>query len=232
MLLLLSVLVVSVLIGLIAGGRLGRLFEVKLSWWPLLPVALALQFVPVPDGSSGRWVALGALLASYALLVSVAVCNIRRAGFPLILAGLLLNALVIGLNGGMPVSYEAVFASGQPEVAEELKAGDLSGFKHKLAEEGGVLLPFLSDVIPVGTPFHLVVSAGDIVFYAGIAWFVVGAMRSPSGPRRRAAGGSPGASRPEPERDSAEETQAGVPEAQGPPPEGQNRSAGASSPGS
>ncbi len=187
MLLLLSVLVVSVFAGLIAGGRPARLFDVKLSWWPLLPIALALQFVPVPEGPSGRWVALGALLASYALLVSVAVCNIRRAGFPLILAGLLLNAVVVVANGGMPVSYEAVVASGQPEVAEELKAGELGEFKHKLAEEEGVFLPFLADVIPVGRPFRQVVSAGDIVFYAGIAWFVIGAMRSPSGPPRAGA---------------------------------------------
>ena len=38
--------------------------------------------------------------------------------------------------------------------------------KHHLADESDVLLP-LADVIPVGSPFNIVVSAGDVVSYVG-----------------------------------------------------------------
>lgn len=176
MLLLLAILLGSVVAGLLLGGSLSRLGTIKLGWWPLIFVALAFQVAPVPSGPNARYIEMGLLLGSYALLLSVASCNIRKAGFALITVGLLMNVAVIALNGGMPVSRTAVIAAGgDGEVITDLDEGTDGDPKHQLVSDD-TKLTLLADVIPVGSPFSVVVSAGDLVFYAGMAWFVMATM--------------------------------------------------------
>lgn len=170
----------ALLTGLMTGGRLRRLESVRIRWWWLAIAGLALQIIPIPD----RWTGAGfaSLMASYALLIVVAWANLRLAGFSMILVGVAMNALAIGLNGAMPVTDEALEASGQAAAISELAKGEPA--KHKLADEGDLLLP-LADVIPVPKPFGEVLSAGDLVAYSGIAWFLFAAMRGGADLRRK-----------------------------------------------
>jgi hypothetical protein len=65
----------------------------------------------------------------------------------------------------MPVSPDALIAAGgEGVIAIE------DGAKHHLMSEDDVLRP-LADVVPVPPPFGLVLSIGDVLLYAGMAWW-------------------------------------------------------------
>jgi hypothetical protein len=113
-------------------------------------------------------------MASFALLFAFAALNVRNPGFPLILVGLCLNALVIGVNHGMPVQRQALITSGQGSTLHLLARE--GGAKHHLAGPDDRLM-LLGDVIPVPKPVGQVISVGDVATYAGVMWFVVASMR-------------------------------------------------------
>jgi uncharacterized protein DUF5317 len=169
----------GILIGLLSGGRLRNLAELRLRWWPLALLGLILQLIPVPsmDGQVDRWIAASLLAASYAVLLVFVAANIRLPGFPIVALGFALNLLVISVNGGMPVSDHALheaYGSGYADMKRALIEN--GGAKHHLAGPGDVLRP-LSDVIPVGKPVRLVFSVGDLLFFAGVMWLLVAATR-------------------------------------------------------
>jgi hypothetical protein len=169
-----SVVVAGVALGYAFGGRARNLETLRLRWWGLAPVGLVMQLAPTPvEGHGGHLLALSLLLASYVVLLAFAAKNLRLAGFPLIAAGLVLNGLVISLNGGMPVTEGALRASGQGGLLHDLVLH--GGAKHHLAHDETFL--FLGDVIPVPQPIGQVVSAGDVLVYAGMLWLLVAAMR-------------------------------------------------------
>jgi hypothetical protein len=186
---LLGVLLAAVILGYLFRGRLRNVEAVKLRWWGLAPVGLALQLVPIPGTTHGqRVVTVSLLIASYPVLMLFTIKNIRLAGFALITFGLALNLTVIAANQGMPVTKHALIASGQGDVLGELQKEP--GAKHFLARPGDVVLEPLADVIPVGDPIDQVLSVGDIFIYTGVVWFVVAAMRGRpvlSAPKRRVA---------------------------------------------
>jgi hypothetical protein len=79
--------------------------------------------------------------------------------------GLLMNLAVVALNGGMPVSLDAVRAAGADGV---IVIED--GAKHHVMTSADTLQP-LADVIPVPAPFGVVLSIGDVLLYGGMAWW-------------------------------------------------------------
>ncbi len=159
----------AVLLGYLAGGRLGHLGAARFRW-PFVGLAgIALQFAPF-GGTPGYLL----LLASFVMLFMAAGVNRRLPGFVLVLVGLWLNLLVITVDHGMPVTMHALKASGQQGTLDELTAHP--GAKHHLATSTDVLLP-LADRIPVGSPVHQAVSLGDLLVHAGVIWFVVRRMR-------------------------------------------------------
>jgi hypothetical protein len=184
---LLGILAVAVLLGYVFGGRLRNVEGLRLRWWGLAPLGLAMQLVPIAGDTHGqRVVTVSLLIASYPVLMLFAVLNLRLAGFALILVGLAMNLTVIAANQGMPVTRNALIKSGQGDVLGELQKHP--GAKHFLARPGDVVLEPLADVIPLGDPVDQVVSAGDLVVYAGVIWLIVEAMRGRpvlSAPRRR-----------------------------------------------
>jgi hypothetical protein len=112
-------------------------------------------------------------------LAALAFClrNIRLSGVPLITLGLLSNALVVALNGAMPVSIDAAARANVPIAA--IAAGDDA--RHSIAGRGTALRT-LGDDIPLPVPWRPeVVSPGDALIAAGIGEFVLLGMR----PRRR-----------------------------------------------
>lgn len=107
------------------------------------------------------------VVLSMALIAAFLFLNRARSGFPLALAGLALNGIVIALNGAMPVSAPAMQVVG----TAELPPGDL---RHALAT-GDTVLPWLGDVIRVG---ERLVSIGDILMLGGLVWFLAATARS------------------------------------------------------
>lgn len=170
--LILGAIVLAIAIGFVIGGNLRNLSHVQIRWPALALVGLALQLIPVDANADA--LGFGLLMLSYALLLTFAALNVRSAGFPLILVGLLLNALVIGVNHGMPVDRHALIASGQANTLRALV--NEGGAKHHLATADDRLM-FLGDVIAVPEPAGQVVSVGDVFTYLGVIWFVLGGMR-------------------------------------------------------
>lgn len=160
------VLALAVLAGITAGGSVRFLEHIRVHWWGLAPIALVLQSFPLPVGSAERaGLAAASLVASYVLLLAVVAVNRRVPGAALMATGLMMNLAVVALNGGMPVSRDAMLAAGADGaiVIED-------GAKHHLMTEADVLRP-LADVIPVGPPFGVVLSFGDVLLYGGMAWW-------------------------------------------------------------
>lgn len=172
MLLILGAIVLAVLLGLALGGRFRNLSSAQIRWPLLALFGLVLQVIPIRESSKGLAFAL--LMVSLALLFAFALLNLRLPGFWLILIGICVNALVIGVNQGMPVSGHALVVSDQASTLGALEHG--AGAKHHLAGPGDHLI-FLADVIPIPNPIHQVLSAGDVFTYTGVAWFVVASMR-------------------------------------------------------
>ena len=96
------------------------------------------------------------------------------------MAGLVLNILVIGVNGGMPVSTSALETAGAG--AEGLIGAGTA--KHHLMGPGDTLTA-LADVIGIPPPVGAVISIGDVLLYAGVAALVVMIMLGRSGENRR-----------------------------------------------
>jgi hypothetical protein len=108
-------------------------------------------------------------------IAALAFClrNIRLAGVPLITLGLLANALVVALNGAMPVSTDAA-ARARVSVADIAAGHDT---RHSIADAGTALRP-LGDVIPLPLPWRPeVVSPGDALIAAGLGELVLLGMR-------------------------------------------------------
>jgi hypothetical protein len=173
------VLGLAVVIGFIAGGSLRPFERLKLHWWGVALVGLALQGIPLATGV-GESIGWALLIASYGLLVAFAWINRRLPAAWLVITGLALNILVIGVNDGMPVSSSALEAAGA--TADGLVgAGTV---KHHLMGPDDILTP-LADVIGIPPPIGAVISIGDVLLYAGLGILVVTVMLGRSGENRR-----------------------------------------------
>jgi hypothetical protein len=171
--LLLAFLSIGLLLGWGLGGAARNLAHVRVALWPALPVAVALQVIPIPNATEGveRYLPFATLLISFVLLAVVTAANWRLRGFLLILVGVILNAIPIMVNQGMPVSGSAVVDVGGS--VEDLPTE--TGGKHHLSTNRDDLV-FLGDIFPVRAPFREVVSLGDLVMYTGAALFLALAM--------------------------------------------------------
>ena len=169
-------LVAGLVSGLARGGKLENIGKVDFRYSWLVFVGLAIQaggqlaaefLVPsLADSTTG----LAILAVSYLVLVTFVIFNLRLPGAYLMGAGMLLNILVIGLNGGMPVSLEAVEAAGF-DATDYLE----TAFKHELMGPE-TKLEFLGDIIPIPL-IRTAVSIGDILLGVGIFLLVDRAVR-------------------------------------------------------
>lgn len=202
MLLVLVGLTAAVVTGWLLGGSLTRLAAQPVRSARLLQAALAAQLVGavVPGGY-----VVG--LAGSAVLVALAVRRDRRLpGMRLVGLGLALNAVVVGLNGAMPVTAAAAERAGLD--LTRIAAG--ADPRHELAVPE-TRLPWLGDVLPLPWPgWPEVVSAGDVVLLAGLGWLVVAGMRRaprryvvPAAPAPGVSPGHIGPTAPSPQRAAA-----------------------------
>ena len=177
MVLVLAAFVIGGIVGIALGGRPANLGGVHYRWWPLAIAGLLIQVVPVPHGwTHARGIGAALLVGSFLLLLVFVVANIRSPGFPLIAIGLVLNATVITVNSGMPVTAAALRAASDGRMADAVvKLRTEGGAKHHLAGPGDELLP-LADSLGIGAPIRGVFSVGDVLWIAGAAWAVAGGM--------------------------------------------------------
>ena len=171
-------LVAAFVIGFASGGRPAGLSHLHIRWAPLAVVGFGLQFF---TPSAHGW-PYALLVVSFVLLAVFAVVNIKITGFALILVGLMMNFVVITTNHGMPVTTNALVASGQQDLLTYLI--EQGGAKHHLAGPKDHLT-ILADVIPLAPPITQAVSLGDIAAYSGVGMVIVAAMRTERRRRRR-----------------------------------------------
>ena len=153
--------VVGVLAGYATGGRLRHLSGHRMEMWPLLVIGVVLQAF-APNGV--------VLVAALLCLLAWCLANVHLVGMAVVAVGLALNALVIVVNGAMPVRPAALARADVDAAVEGTRR----------LEEPGDRLTFLGDVLPV-RPLHMAVSFGDLIVAVGAADAVVHLMR-----RRRA----------------------------------------------
>jgi hypothetical protein len=129
-----------------------------------LVIQLALPLLRL-EGLPAR-VALYAWMATFPVMAGIAWANRRTPGLLVLGVGLMLNATVIALNSGMPVSADAVAAISHSSGPLVLPAGD---FAH-IALGPSTRLPFLGDIIPLPGPggSSSVASPGDCLLFVGL----------------------------------------------------------------
>jgi len=177
---------VGLLLGLLAGGRLQNLALAQLRWARLLVAALVLRF--------GTELALNAhigiietlrlplLVAAFAFLIAGLWSNRTYPGLSLAFLGTLSNAIAIVVNNGyMPIWDVSLAAAG-------LTPADVSRSFHQVVSVdtnaflGRALI--LGDVIPLPLPVDAlrnVSSLGDVFLSLGLAFFLfAGVVRVPT----------------------------------------------------
>ncbi len=138
-----------------------------------LPQVLAFYLPATRERIPESWIPFGMISSMLILLVFVWL-NRQKRGMWILGLGLILNLLVISLNGGwMPISPETLISQGAADGSWEL------GFRHGYSKDM-VLLPadthlwFLSDVLtlPRWLPIRVAFSIGDVLIAAGVIFIL------------------------------------------------------------
>jgi hypothetical protein len=171
----------TLLIGLaVVGGRVGNLAHVEVKWAWLAPLAFLMQayLIFFPADTAGGLLSARSLLltASHFLLFVVVWQNRDLGGVKLIGVGLLLNFLVMVLNGGfMPITPDALVQIGYDGNVAQMQTGYIVGrTKNMVTEPGDARLWFLSDIMVIPKPFPIptALSVGDVVIVMGVFLFL------------------------------------------------------------
>ncbi|MEO8252727.1 MAG: MFS transporter, partial [Chloroflexota bacterium] len=186
----LSVIVLALVAGALAGGGLPRLADLRLNSIWILGLALALRFGAglLRQGNVGVDLPLGtAFIAGYALIFVWLWSNWRVPGLQIAAVGIVLNTLAVALNGGqMPIWSAAFTAAGftPAALADDpfhflLTSNSVADF----VSRGGTF----GDVVPLPIPvIRDVVSIGDLLVAVGIFWAIVYSMTRSDAPTRAA----------------------------------------------
>jgi hypothetical protein len=169
-------LVVAALVVLVTLGSFEQLakVEVKAVWLLLagLGIQIVIMFAGIPKHLYDS-VGFGVIMFSYVLILAFCFVNIGIRGIGVITIGVAMNALVIGLNQGMPTSDQTITTASGREVKKPIEPD----VKHR-AERSSDLLPFLSDIIWLPAPFSdETLSFGDLIIAVGICEFAYFASR-------------------------------------------------------
>jgi hypothetical protein len=151
MLLAIMAIAVGTVASLITGGRFVADRMVRVRGVRALLGGAVLEVAAGLGGPGAVGTAL--VVTGYALLVAFAVANLRITGMVLVAAGLLANATVMALDGGMPVRGAQSSVAADP--------------RHHAVRPSDRLVG-LADVISLG-PIGETVSGGDIILCLGAA---------------------------------------------------------------
>jgi len=173
--------VVGAVVGLATGGRVAQLGSAHLRAIPLLVVGAVVQALVLGRVITGGVdVVVVLLLGAYAALAAFAVANLGQAGMGVIVAGIVLNAIPIALNGGMPVEATAIVRA-RIAKPDELPLLDFGAKRHLAAS--GDELRILDDRYPEWVTHH-VLSIGDLVIAVGVGAVTDGLLHPPTRRRR------------------------------------------------
>jgi hypothetical protein len=164
--------VIGLAVGLLGGGKLAAIADIRFRWAPLVMVGFLAQVLLFSDAVAARVGDLGPVLyvASTLLVVVAVVRNLAIPGLPLVALGAASNLVAIAANGGfMPASPAALAALGKdvPTI-----------YSNSAVVAQPALFP-LTDVfaLPMWLPFHNIFSVGDVILAVGVAFVIATAMR-------------------------------------------------------
>jgi Family of unknown function (DUF5317) len=168
-------LAIGTVFGFCRGGRLRHVADHHVRAWWLVLAGFGLQIGPdrIDLGQLGTPL----LLVGYGCLLIFAGLNWRLVGMGVAFVGLAANALVIGINNGMPVRANAVIDA---KISDRAGLAGLDYGRRHHAEGPDDRLTDLGDIIPV-PQLHEVLSFGDLILAVGVADVASNLLR----PRRR-----------------------------------------------
>lgn len=166
--------IISFIVGFLRKGNLRALSQLKLTWGWIFPLLLTVQIVVFIYQNDIKFLGQASefiYMAVYIIGLVFLFLNRSHKGFSLIFIGVLLNFIVMAVNGGrMPVSMEA---------ASVLDPGYLDVMQQQLYAKHMILndstkLGFLGDIIPLTNPYPKtqIISIGDVVMNLGIFLFI------------------------------------------------------------
>ena len=174
---LLGGILLGLILGLLAGGRISNLGTVRLRWVGFLFAAVLVRFTIETALGANLQVAellqLPLFALAYGMLLVGLWVNRGQPGMSLAFVGVLGNATAIIVNGGfMPIWEPSLLAANFTE------ADVRTGFHVIISANAGTTdfllhVGFLGDVIPVPLPLiQNVASIGDLFLTAGLAFFL------------------------------------------------------------
>lgn len=161
----------GLLAGLVLGGRIGALTELRIRWAWLAVAGFAVQVAlfSEPLGSSVGAAGPALYVASNLAVLAAVLRNLAVPGLALVALGAVCNLAAILANGGaMPADPAALTAAGI----------DTAGQTNSVVTGEPALRP-LTDIfaMPAWLPFANVFSVGDLLIGAGVAATIALAMR-------------------------------------------------------
>jgi hypothetical protein len=167
--------------GLVRGQRAGRRFRPFPLRWPglvflsFLAQSLVFNRIGLPVDLQDAWASL-LLCGSQALLLLFALVNLRHAGLVWMACGLLMNFLVITLNGGwMPISPDTVRAIYPHAPPDSWQVGQrLGSGKDIVLYPEDTHLGLLADrfLMPTFSGYPIAFSLGDLFLAGGAGWLL------------------------------------------------------------
>jgi hypothetical protein len=162
---------IGIVAGLLLGGRLDRLADLRLRWAPLALLGLFVQLALFADpiGNAVGNAAPAIYVASTAAVLVAVLRDVRITGMAIIAVGAACNLAAIVANGGYMPADPVALAS-----VVELS----SGYSNSVVIGDPALQP-LTDLFALPSTFPLanVFSIGDVLIGVGVAVTIAVAMR-------------------------------------------------------
>lgn len=180
-------LILALAAGMIFGGSIRNLLDIRIHWPGFLFAGVIIRYIPqllnrfIPSvfdkidkdyGIALTTVAAVFFVASYVYLMAGVAVNLKEWTMYIILAGIVMNFIVIGENGGfMPVSAEGLANAGFPMSRIVNGIIDLN----HIITTNVTKYVFLADIFPLTKPypFPKMLSAGDLVMCMGLFLYMV-----------------------------------------------------------
>jgi len=165
---------VALVLVVLTRGSFRQLAKLRFhGYWLLfgaLGIQVALELVTFPRDRADDF-GFALVMLSYVLILGFCSANLRITGMSVVTIGIAMNALVIGLNQGMPTRVSAPHG-------REVTA------KHR-PEHGNDVLKALDDRIVVRGPVDEAISFGDLIIAVGLIDVLYRGSRRPRSARRR-----------------------------------------------